>query len=157
MSAQIWVGFLLVGCFIVTAGCASREDTSYLTPIPEATLKAHRSGSPIRTKLEAVIAGRSQLLITRLIQLDTPAVVSAEEMSFEQANWQIGRNNPPYPFYPRETRVWLVLFEGDWQVMPPNPTNTVPLPPPYHGCVCTVLAAAGGEPISTGDTPCPPQ
>jgi hypothetical protein len=42
---------------------------------------------------------------------------------------------------PGDTVVWLVIFEGEWQVFLPNPEHTFTPPPPNHGCVYVSMDA----------------
>jgi hypothetical protein len=89
------------------------DDALYLTPIPKETLEAFREGTPIESKLQAVIAARVYLGSTRLHFTGSPKVISVVE---------------------EEPNVWRVVFEGEWQVIPPDP-RPVTLSPPVHGCV----------------------
>ena len=40
-----------------------------------------------------------------------------------------------------DTPVWLVIFEGEWQIFPPDPLHTITPAPPSHGCVNVILDA----------------
>lgn len=57
---------VLNGCMASSAQITTTEDMAYLTPIPQETLLAYRSETPITNKLQAVIAARINLAATRL-------------------------------------------------------------------------------------------
>ncbi len=101
---------------------APAEDAGYLTPIPELTSAAFTQGTPIVTKLQAVIAARSYLKTTRLYFPEEPAVVYIAE---------------------EQPGLWRVVFEGDYQVIAPDPQHTIPPPAPIHGCVLVAFEAKG--------------
>ncbi len=149
--------FLSLTISILAAGCSLYQDTAYLTPVPEATLDAYRIGAPVETRLEAAIAGRKLLSGLRTAPVGAPAVVSAERTTLEEAYQRIAWNDPRYDHWPRGTSVWLVIFEGDWRLIPDDPTPTTPLPAAYHACVYSLFAAQDGKPISGGDIECPPK
>ncbi len=154
MRTQILSGLVLVGCLISSGGCSAPADNAYLTPISDATIAAYRPGPSVRTKLDAVLVGRLQISSTRLDQVSTPRAIFVQEMTFAEANRKV--TEPLPQSNPMDSKVWLVIFQGTWQLMPPDPTHTVTPPPPYYGCVYALFYAEHAEPIADGGTSCPP-
>jgi hypothetical protein len=134
---------LFIGCSASTGQGTTTEDTAHLTPIPKETLHAYQFGSPIDDRSEAVTVAWLSLDTTRLSYTETPKVLLAEEARFEDARRQVAQT----PFFrmtsaeeiPGDTKVWLVLFEGDWQLTGPPPEDTVTLEPPSHACVYVII------------------
>jgi hypothetical protein len=90
---------------------------------------------------------------------ETPKVISAEEMILVEAYKRIGwTDQPNYDIYGGDARVWLFLFEGEWQLTFPVPgpvvATTAPPGPPSHGCAFRIFSAINGDPIAGGFTPC---
>jgi hypothetical protein len=125
---------ILISCSNLTNQPTATDDSRYLTPIPEETLAAFRAGTPIESKLQAVIAARVYLSSTRLRYSASPAVISVLE-------------DPP--------NVWKVVFEGEWQVIPPE-TRPVTPSPPVHGCVYVTIYTNDNERTEIGTIGCPP-
>ena len=161
---QIVLVGLIVGMAVYLAGCGSSvemgqatEDRTYLTAVPEATLMAFRSDSPIRNKLQAVIAARVNLESTRLRFSEPPQVVSVDALSLEEAHQRVAQPRiTTYEDRPGDTPVWLVIFEGDWQVFPPDPFHTVTPPPPVHGCTYVIIDQNDGARTEICEISCPP-
>ena len=159
-TALVWV---ILSMTIVSTACSSSvtgaqatEDTTYLTPIPETTLAAYRPGSPIESKLQAVIAARASLGTTRLRYAETPEVAWAEEMKLEDAHKRVAQPGvSTYEDRPGDTKVWLVVFEGEWLVIPPAPLHTVTPPPPSHGCAYVILDVTDSGHSEIGTMECP--
>jgi hypothetical protein len=123
----------------------SMEDTSYLTPIPESTLSAYRSEMPITNKLEAVIAAQMFMRTTRLEYEETPRVVSVDELTLDEAQRRV-RDPESGNYYfedrPGDTKVWLVVLEGNYRIIPPVPDYT---PEPFgRGCAYVIIDQDGG-------------
>lgn len=155
--------FLTTFFGIVTVGCSSSirkpplptEDTAYLTPITTETIRAFRSGLPIENKLQAVIAAR--------IFLDSPphfkSLGEQKVISIEKLQLQNARNRVELPGETTHddrsgtAQVWLVIFEGETQVLPPDPEHTITPPPPIHGCSYIILDSE--RPFQTGGIACP--
>jgi hypothetical protein len=148
--------FWLAGCSGLSGHTRPTEDTAYLTPIPEATLRAFRYDAPIQNKLQAAIAARLEIGTARFGDTAHSAkIVSVEEMTLDKVKQRVGpRPNLAYEYEdrPGDTKVWLTVFEGDWQIFPPN-SNT-PLPP-YHGCYYVIMDARGSGPMEIGNIDCP--
>ena len=135
---------LLLGCSTLAGQDSATEDTAYLTPVPRETLQAYQFDTPIRNKMEAVIAARLSLDTTRLEYTEELKVVLAEEMSFEDASRRVAQPGFLHVInteeIPGDTKVWLVLFEGDWQMTGPAPEEPATPVPPTHGCVYFIIA-----------------
>jgi hypothetical protein len=126
-------------------------DRAYLTPMPQATLEAYQPGQPVRTRLQAAIAGQATILHALHMEWDTPPrVVYAEEMAFEQA-WKRSHAADPLPpnGLPPDTPAWLVVFTGEFKIAPSPGT-----PIPGAGCAYTIFIATDGEVKATGSRPC---
>lgn len=116
-----------------SAGCARIKDLSegksYLTPIPQATLDAYRSGQPVRTRQQAVIAAQQDIFMFHKDWESRPAAIFAERMDYEAALQFFEQPESSY-FYdptPLNTPVWLVVFEGEWRHIAPLGTLTAHL------------------------------
>ena len=109
--------------------------------------------------MDAVIHARLSLDTTRLSSTEEPKVVLAEEMRLEDAGRRVARRGSPvYEGRPADTKVWLVLFEGDWQVTGPPPDPEHPITPesPSHGCVYVIIDVNQGGQGEIGTTECSP-
>lgn len=93
-------------------------DASFLTPIPDEILADFKEGTPIISKLQAVIVARAYLDTTRLKSTTHPKVISVIE---EHQN------------------VWKIVFEGDWLVRSPDPDHTATPATPEHVCVFVTI------------------
>lgn len=144
------------GCSAVNSRTNPTEDTRYLTPIPESTLMAFRLTPPVTSKLQAVIFARQELGTTRLHFLAPPSVYLVEETTLDKALETVGRSGmTSYTDVPGDTKVWLVVFEGEVQIIPPVPTQTATLAPYRHGCASVIINVdnLGGAGVS--GTACP--
>lgn len=155
IPACIWI------CLILLTSCTGipfrllREDQSYLTPIPESTLKAYQQETPITTKLQAVIAARVLLSTSRMEDIQPPQVIYVQRMTLAEA---IKKTEKPgvqtFENIPAQTPVWLVIFQGDWQLHPPLPGVTATPLPPFHGCQYVWIAESNNGYAATGDIGC---
>lgn len=159
--------FIIQICFLVgligLTACNSvpknlnAENLSFLTPIPENTLSAYRSGTPITNKLQAVIAARAFISNGAIRSLQTPVVVSADRMTLAAVRKKTFRPGESFytdmPFY---TPVWLVIFKADWQpdAQPPPPGQTVTPPPVYPGCQYVWMTENDNGMSATGSIAC---
>ncbi len=142
---------LLMGAVVFSAGCSSENEIAYLTPLPEATITAYQLAYPIRTNLDAAIAARRNIDTTRISPVGSPKAISVEHMTLAEAAARI-----PQLYtrdHPADAKVWLVIFQGKWELLPPE--AAAPLPA-YDGCVGSLFF--GDEPgfMVTGDMACPP-
>jgi len=142
---RLTLAFLIVFFSIQLIACSAinpqpTEDTSYLTPIPEATRRAFKYTLPITTKLQAVMFA----LGARGLHfgfVGTPKVISVEEVQVSELVKQgISNGND----LAEDTKVWLVVLEGEIQTNPPDPLHIVTPPPPFHGCNYVILQESVG-------------
>ena len=151
---------LLTGCLALAGQGAEIEDTAYLTPIPRETLQAYQFGSPVRNKMDAVILARLSLDTTRLSFTEEPKVVLAEKMRLEDARKHIVQPGVinTYEDTSGDAKVWLVIFEGDWEITSgplldsEHPVTPGTPGPPSHGCVFVIIGSQG----EIGTTECIP-
>jgi len=151
---------LLTGCSTPAGQGAATEDTAYLTPIPKETLQAYQWDTPVRNKMDAVIVARLSLDTTALNYTEEPKVVLVEAMRLEQTRKYIVQPGviEIYVDTPGNAKVWLVIFEGDWEISGPSPDPEHPVTPepPSHGCVYVIIEAKGGSHGEIGTTECSP-
>ena len=143
-------------CLVTLISCANAaEDKRYLTPIPESTLMAFREGTPVTDKLQAVIAASAEIPSSRMESLQPPAVIFVEQMTLAEAQ---KKTTPPgvesFNDIPANTPVWLVIFEGEWQLHSPIPGQTATLPSSFHGCQFVWMTANGNGYSATGNIDC---
>jgi hypothetical protein len=137
------IALFLVGCSALTKDISTAEDTTYLTPIPDATISAYREGSSIDNKLQAVIAARQELNTPHFQPVGAQKVLFVKELRLAEAFKLI--ENPAsyhYPDWVEDTKVWFVVFEGDIQVTGPGEHTPYP---PFHGCSYVIIRAEGGQ------------
>ena len=126
---------LLTSCSNLMNPTTTAEEALHLTPIPDETLAAYQEGTPITSKLQAVIAARTFLETTRLSFTTEPSVISVVE---------------------EPAKVWKIVFEGDWLVTPPDPNHTLTPPPPEHGCVYVTIDETDQVRTEMGTGTCTP-
>ncbi len=151
---------LLLGCWGIGSQNRTAEDLTYLTPVAPETFQAYQSGTPITNKLQAVIAAQLGLYAPPHFKpLGTPQVISAEELSLQDAHKRVEQpGSTTYDDRPGDTKVWLVVFESDVQVIPPPPDPSRPFTPPapFHGCSYVIVNADGSDGVEVGGIDCPP-
>ena len=138
-------------------GCSASEESVYLTPVSAATLSAYeyKSGAPIKNKLDAVIIARIHMQGWRIGSVGDPQVIYAEQIRSEEVYQKFGLRAADD--LPKDTMVWLVIFEGEWQLIFPMPDEqgiVSTSEPPYHGCAFYLFAVNGEGPSTGGDIPC---
>jgi hypothetical protein len=131
-------------CLLVfMVSCAAKtEDTLYLTPIPQSTIAAYTEDMPIKNKQDAAIAAQAILSSTRLEYEELPRVTFVENLSLEEAHQKVTQSQPgeySSEDRPGNTRVWLVLLEGDWRIVPPDPEHVYTPEPLTHGCTFVII------------------
>src|SRR3990170_8940299 len=96
--------------------------------------------------MDAVILARLSLDTTRLSFTEEPKVVLAEKMRLEDARKHIVQPGVinTYEDTSGDAKVWLVLFEGEWQITGPPPEHPVTPEPASHGCVYVIIDVTGG-------------
>ena len=128
----------LVNCLISTE---TPESNVYLTPIPKSTWEAYREKRPLNTKYDAVLEATQYIYYSRMTFTQSPPrVVFAEEMTLVDAKNLIPKDPGEVYSYedrPDDTKVWLVIFEGSWQIAPPD-GDLLPL---ESGCIYTIIDA----------------
>ena len=135
----IWT-ILVATITLLSCSVSTTEDDTYLTPIPESTWTAYRRSMSINSKLEAVIAARAELSTTRLrFTQGEPKPVLAEKITLSEARQRIPKDPSEIYSYedgPGNTSVWLVVFEGQWQILPPVSNDLTPL---ASGCIYVII------------------
>ena len=107
--------FILLILTLNSQGCIFSpqppEDSSFLKPIPEATLQAFEYGQPIKTRLLAVIAAQREMQANAIKDPLSSLVVSVEQMKYGTALARVERNiNQVIQAHPDNMNVWLVVF-----------------------------------------------
>ncbi|HSB67552.1 MAG TPA: hypothetical protein VLD65_13325 [Anaerolineales bacterium] len=143
-------------------GCSGRpspstptEESLYLTPIPQSTLDSFVMTPPITSKMQAVIIARRELSTTRLEFTAPPGVISVEEMSLADAIRVTGFPSSSTNDLIGDTRAWLVVFEGDYRIVPPDPMHTYTPEPAGHGCAAVIVMVSSALPGGAGTLNCP--
>jgi hypothetical protein len=154
VSVALLIGIAIGGCSFPWTN-RTTEDASFLTPPSDQTLAAFRFDSPIKDKMDAVIAARLLLGSTRLRPQQAAQVTSVEELPLAEAQRRIAQAGAAtYEGRPANTRVWLVIFRGEWQVFPPDPSHTITPAPPAEGCVFVLMDANDSGRSQVGSTEC---
>ena len=147
---------LFLGMLLLTAGCSAPKATPDAAPTPVATPGPYQPGSPVETTADAVtVAGKLFVEKGGVQWTEPPQSVFAGEMSYAEAQERLGTGEGQYDTWPPETRVWLVIFKGHWQLTPLDPNQAAPTPLDYEGCGFTLFTATEGEWMAMGDAVCP--
>jgi hypothetical protein len=149
--------FLLSILFLLIAGCSATKNVSYLTPTSSATPILGQSNNLVVTELDAITLG-GKLFEEKggIMWIDAPTIVLTKEMLYTEAIKLLGEGIAQYDLWPVETKVWLVVFKGQWQLIPLDPNQANPQPLNYEGCVFSLFTAVKGEWLAGGDFVCPP-
>ncbi len=146
----------LLSLFILAAGCSAPQAAPDPLPTTDAVPNPYQPGSPVETPADAVtVAGKLFVEKGGIQWIETPQTVFTEEMSYADAQERIGVGEGQYDRWPPETRVWLVIFKGRWQLTPLDPSQASPTPLEYEGCGFTLFTARDGEWMAMGDAVCP--
>jgi hypothetical protein len=135
----LFSSILLVNCL---SSIARIEDNTYLTPIPASTWAAYHEKRPISNRFDAVLEATQEIHYSRMtFTQGAPTVVFTEEMTLAEAKKLIPKD--PSEIYssedrPDDTKVWLVIFEAQWQILPPMSNDLLPL---ETGCIYAILDA----------------
>lgn len=156
---------IIVSAAVSIAGCSipAKEGTATQTvtvapSIPETTLPAYRPGSLIASPQEAVNVARVSMEQSRLRYVNTPKVVSTEQLKLEDAHKRVAQPGVIISEdRPSDTIVWLVIFEGEWQIVPPDPGHAATPVPPVHGCAYVIMNASDGGRVEVGGVACVPR
>jgi hypothetical protein len=118
------------------------------TPITRETLDAFQNPPLIQNQHQAAIAALRKLGTTRLEYDQSPKVISATRMSNQEAMKIIGDSG----FTAGNYEVWLVVFEGDFCILPPRSAIT---PGGFgHNCVWVVISIANDQGEAVKSAPC---
>lgn len=146
--------FILLILTLGSQGCIlspkPSEDSSFLQPIPEATLQAFEYGQPIQTRLLAVIAARREMQANAIKDPLSSLVVSVEQMKYGTALSRVENNlNQMIQEHPHNMNVWLVVFLTEST----PPTNT-PVPSAELSQICTfvILDELDGHALLLGNS-----
>jgi hypothetical protein len=140
---------ILQACSQVDRG--AQEGTSYLTPIPWATVYAAQISNPISNKLEAVSAAQRTLGESSLRSSETPRAVFVERLRYADSRKDfIPPEASTVDTYPPDMQVWLIVFAGQWRVeggpaAPEVTKSPIPLPSPSstsERCVIVLFPAS---------------
>jgi len=145
----------LTGCSIPAKEDRATQTVTIATLIPEATLPAYRPGAPIANPQEVVNIARVSLEQSRLRYVNTPKVVSVEQLKLQDARKRVAQPGVIVSEdRPGDTIVWLVIFEGEWQIIPPDPGHAATPAPPVHGCTYVIMNASDGGQAEVGGVAC---
>lgn len=145
----------LGGCSIAVKVDPTTQPLPVATPVSEMTPPAYRPGSPIVGQQAAISAARVSLEQSRLRYINAPKVVSVEQIKLEDAHKRVAQLGLSISEdRPGDTMVWLVIFEGEWQIIPPDPRHTATPAPPIHGCAYVIMNASDGERAEVGGIEC---
>jgi hypothetical protein len=107
----------------------------------------------VKTIQQAEIAARIYLRTTRLHFLGDPAVRRVDRMSYAEAH-DIAKSPGAYeaPSKSGDEPVWLVIFAGVFQIVPPMSAFTPEAAGP--GCAYVIVAATSGGGFQGGTFDC---
>jgi len=132
------------------------NDVTNFTPTPAAVPTLDQPSDLVVTELDAITLGRKLFEEKGGIQwIEAPTIVLANEMLYTDAVKLLGEGVAQYEIWPRETKVWLVVFKGQYQLIPLDPNQANPQPLDYEGCVFSLFTAVKGEWMAGGDFVCP--
>lgn len=84
-----------------------------------------------------------------------PRVASVQELALAEAQRRVAQAGvSSYDDRPSDTLVWLVIFQGEWQVFPPDPLHTITPPPASVGCVYVLMDAKDPGRSQVGSIEC---
>jgi hypothetical protein len=150
---------LAISVCLLSLGCSSNDESVYFTPVTTATIAAYGKVSfPVKNKLDAIILARKLIQTSRFVSIGEPQVVYVEKIRPAEADLKIGPGPSFIDRLPKNAMVWLVIFEGEWQLAfpVPNAQGMIPtLAPPFHGCEYCLFDADNGDPITIGGFTCP--
>jgi hypothetical protein len=158
----LYTFFLSAAIAILMAACSPMipqptEDTSYLTPIPDATRKAFNYEGQVTNKLEAAIAAMNRSMGGHFGFTQLPTVVSVEKLSVAEADKRLSEPGSPHNYTGSSQEVWFVVLEGEIQIIPPPPPPGVTATPwsPFHGCNYVLFGTDNPGGFEMGGYPCP--
>ena len=155
LTMILLIAAFFTGCSGTKFQSPSAEDNLYLTPIPQSTLDAFVITPPITSKMQAVLMARRELGTTRLEFTEPPSVVSVDEMDLADANRAAGFPQSSTNDLSGDTNAWLIIFEGDFRIVPPDPMHTYTPEPAGPGCAAVIIITSNGMSSGIGTLDCP--
>ena len=146
---------LLFSALILTAGCSAVPTNPASGPSPQETPATNAPGYAVATNAEAVNVGLRMVEATDTRWLEPPKALVIQQMSLAEAHKAIPLLSEGGPL-PPETRVWLLVYQGRWQLGATGQTEGAPSPAIYEGCGFLLFTARDPAPIAGGDAACPP-
>jgi len=123
---------------------ATLDGVAALTEVSTRTPQPYRFGNPVENELQALVAAKPGLK-TSFGYVEPLGVVSAEELSYDEAGKIVGSSAEPRP----AGVVWLIIYHNnEWQYLTHNPRYTPD--PPFRGCVFVIIDARDGALIGVG-------
>lgn len=148
--------FLLSILLLLTASCSASKDISDRAPTPAATPTLDSSSNLVATERDAITLGGQLFEEKGGIQwIDAPTTILAKELLYTEAVNLIGEQIAEYDLWSGDTKVWLVVFKGRYELIPLDPNQANPQSLQYEGCVFTLFTATKGEWMAGGDFVCP--
>ncbi len=148
--------FLLSIFVYAAAGCSAPSRVAEPTVLPDATAVVADAGPAQAGSADAAAAiGKRLLEVEGFTWIGTPKPVLAEQMTYAEAAQKIppmqaeAHHNPLWP----DGRVWLVILQGQWDLVPMGPPGAPPNR--YQGCIMVLFTAADSKVVAAGDTLCP--
>ena len=148
----------LTGALILATGCSAPRSVSVSTPVENAAPAAPAGGPALTGNSEAVSVALRIYEREGTRWLEPPQAVYVEQMSYADVHKMLPMSGDPQESgWAAETLMWMVVFRGQWRLLPYGQTQGAPAPTIYKGCTFVVFTAAADEVIMAGDTPCPGQ
>src|SRR5512140_2479131 len=140
---------LLAAVLIVATGCSAPPAVA--SPVP--TENSGRAASPA-TLAAPPAGGNSEAVNTALSiyerdgtrWLEPPQAVYVKQMSYAEVHKLVPMHTDPQESgRDAGTQMWMVVFRGQWRLLPYGQTQGAPAPTVYQGCTFVVFTAAAGE------------
>ncbi len=147
---------LLAGTLLLAAGCSAPVTPAYVATTPASAPAANIPTSLLASRSDAIARGVDWTQTEGFRWLASPRPVFVEPMTHEQARKYLPAMGDS-PLDSPERPVWLVVYQGQWQLLPYGQTQGAPAPTIYDGCVFVLLAAQDGSILAGGDAVCPGQ
>lgn len=153
-SVRSLLALLLAGAVFLGSACGRQAEAPPPSVEASASIQGgYRPGTPVSSESGAAAAGMAALDRPGFAWMSPPKAALAEQMTYEAANKRIGLSGGSEEVWPREAMVWLVIFEGRWQLTPMGSQSSQPLT--YEGCLFALVAARDGSMLQAGDAACP--
>lgn len=146
-----WSCFIPLLCLLGVSGCSQQMDPSLQTPITRETLDAFRNPPLIQNQQQAALAALRKLGESRLEYNQPPKVISVAKMSNRAAMKHLATSGME-DFTVVDREVWLVVFEGEFRIVPFGPGTT---PGAFgHRCVWVVIGVENDQGGRVKSAPC---